>query len=444
MKVLYDISALGLHYLNKYPKTGICRAIEALACEFVNDPNWRLWLCESSSFEILQACLEYWYQHPQLRKLPFLQPGVSEILHRQLQASMDLIDQHQSNRAGTGTIDPTANWLTQAQTLLNQAQMLVTQYHLQTWAAACASADLFHATYYGIPSQIRQIPTLVKFLTVYDLTPVLFPDFYDIKTVAEHVVYQTLQSIQPDQDWVICISESTKRDLCEYVKISPDRVFVAYLAADPALFYPCPNAETLRLVQQRYQIPNGPYLLSVSTLEPRKNLDHVLRCFEQLLAQEHLPDLNLVLVGSRGWKNDKLLETVFRSEQLKQRVHFTGRVADEDLSAVYSGALAFVYPSFYEGFGLPPLEAMQCGVPVITSNTSSLPEVVGDAGIMVDPKDADALCQVILDLYQNSSQRQRRSYRSLEQARKFSWQKCAQQTIVAYQAALASRPARRG
>jgi glycosyltransferase involved in cell wall biosynthesis len=143
-------------------------------------------------------------------------------------------------------------------------------------------------------------------------------------------------------------------------------------------------------------------------------------------------------VGTKGWDFDKIFQELSNLPTLKERVIITGYVADEDLAALYSGAMAFVYPSFYEGFGLPPLEAMQCGVPVITSNTSSLPEVVGDAGIMVAPTDADALCQSMLNLYASSDLRSKMSFKSIEQAKKFSWQNCTEQTIGAYQLALNS------
>ena len=189
-------------------------------------------------------------------------------------------------------------------------------------------------------------------------------------------------------------------------------------------------------VQLKYGIPRGPYILSLGTLEPRKNIVHLIRSFAQLVAQENLPDLSLVLAGAAGWDYGSIFEELTRYPQLKQRIIFTGYVADEDLSPLYSGALVFVYPSFYEGFGLPPLEAMQCGTPVITSNTSSLPEVVGGAGIMLNPSDHEGLCQQMLAIYRSSALREELSARSLEQARKFSWTACARQTAAAYRRAL--------
>ena len=143
-----------------------------------------------------------------------------------------------------------------------------------------------------------------------------------------------------------------------------------------------------------------------------------------------------MLVGTQGWDYNDIFEEIFKHEDIKKRIIITGYIPDEDLAALYSGALAFVYPSFYEGFGLPHLEAMQCGVPVITSNTCSLPEVVGDAGIMVDPTDADALCHSMLEIYNKSSLREAMSLKSIERAKQFSWEKCTQETLAAYKTAL--------
>lgn len=173
--------------------------------------------------------------------------------------------------------------------------------------------------------------------------------------------------------------------------------------------------------------------MGLSTLEPRKNNQRLIKCYYQLLLEKSLEDIYLVLVGSKGWLYDEIFETVNSYPELKNKVIFTGYVDDEDLSSIYSGATLFVYPSLYEGFGLPPLEAMQCGVPVITSNTSSLPEVVGDAGIMINPKDEDALCQAILNLLNNSDLQKELSEKGLERAKIFNWEKCARETVEIYQ-----------
>jgi glycosyltransferase involved in cell wall biosynthesis len=144
----------------------------------------------------------------------------------------------------------------------------------------------------------------------------------------------------------------------------------------------------------------------------------------------------LVLVGNLGWKYESIFSELTATEGLRDRIIITGYVSNEDLAALYSDALFFVFPSLYKGFGLPPLEAMQCGVPVITSNTSSLPEVVGDAGIMVNPNDADALCQAMLNIHGNPLLRAQLSSNALERSKQFSWRKSANETIKAYKTAL--------
>jgi glycosyltransferase involved in cell wall biosynthesis len=151
---------------------------------------------------------------------------------------------------------------------------------------------------------------------------------------------------------------------------------------------------------------------------------------------ERIDDLYLVLTGVQGWHFDQIFEEIANADEVRDRIILTGFVPDGDLAPLYSGALAFVYLSLYEGFGLPPLEAMQCGTPVITSNTSSLPEVVGDAGIMIAPTDGDALCQALLDLYNDPALGQAMSRKSLERAKLFSWEKTVERTIDAYKLAL--------
>ncbi len=297
--------------------------------------------------------------------------------------------------------------------------------------------DIFHSPFYPLKVDYKNI---INFLTIYDLIPILYPHFFQKNETS--LQKQALANLEED-DWIICISHSTKHDLCNYTKnIDSNKVFVTHLAADPEIFYCCNNQNKFLAIKNKYGIPESPYILSLSTLEPRKNVDQVIRCFAKIVKQENIKDLNLVLVGAKGWNYEKIFQEINNHAEIKDRIIITGYVADEDLAALYSNAMAFIYTSFYEGFGLPPLEAMQCGIPVITSNTSSLPEVVGDAGIMVDPTDTDALCHSIWEIYNQPSLRERMSIKSLEQAKKFSWEKCIQETIAAYSAAMSYRDLR--
>jgi len=297
--------------------------------------------------------------------------------------------------------------------------------------------DVFHSGFLKLPSA-ELTGGIPRVLTVYDLIPVAAPEFATPEFIS--LFQQILNSINIERDWVACISEYTKQQFCGHMGMSPDRVFVTPLAA-AGHFYPVNDLDQVIAVHRRYGIPNGDYFLSIAAPQPRKNLAHLIRCFFQLLSQEPTLDINLVLVGSRkqGWMYDEIFAAANDSDKFSSRVIFTDYIPDEDLRAIYSGAKAFVFPSLYEGFGLPPLEAMQCGVPVITSNTTSLPEVVGDAGIMVAPKDSDALCQAMLSLATDTALSKELSWKGLKRAEKFSWAKCAADTAEVYKIAVSSR-----
>ncbi len=288
--------------------------------------------------------------------------------------------------------------------------------------------DIFHSTYCKLPPE-DSAHKILRILTIYDLIPIVTPHYVTPKVTA--LFQDILSSINIEKDWVICISEYTKHELCHHMNMSPDRVFVVPLAAAQH-FHPVKDSAHISQVRQQYGIPEGDYFLSLATLQPRKNLAHLIHAFDQLLLFQPNLDLHLILVGAIGWMHEDILAASTHSEQLRSKVIFTGYVPDQDLSAIYSKAKAFVYPSLYEGFGLPPLEAMQCGVPVIASNTTSLPEVIGDAGIMVDPLDLDALCQAMLKLATDSTLCQELGQKGLARSQHFSWIKSAENTAEIY------------
>lgn len=296
--------------------------------------------------------------------------------------------------------------------------------------AVLQDANVFHTPHSAVPDEVRRYPKVSVIQTVYDMIPFLLPE----TMTAEYRDYYAdiLRRIRPD-DRVITISQSAKADFCGHTGFAEDRVHVIPLAANEALFQPCHDLDRMAAVRARHGIPEGPYLLSVCTFEPRKNLRHLVRSFVELLrAHPDLGDLTLVLTGGQGWMFEPILAELAGAGLPGGRIITTGYVPDADLAPLYSGALAFLYLSRYEGFGLPPLEAMQCGTPVIVSNTSSLPEVVGDAGILLSPDDRDGLCQAILDLYAHPGQRASFAEKSIRQARQFSWAKNVQQTVDVY------------
>lgn len=306
-------------------------------------------------------------------------------------------------------------------------QLGITDYRNSWNQEILNNAQIYHSVYYPVPAVIKEIPHLKKIVTVHDLIPILYPQYNSNTALLQEVI----RSIE-DDGYAICVSENTKKDLLRYApKLDPSRVFVSLLAASKELFYPCSNEQRFREVQQKYNLPKR-YFLSLSTLEPRKNIDHIIRCFTKMVDENHIEDLYLVLVGAKGWNYDKIFEEHENAEHLKEKIIFTGRVPNHDLAAIYSHAQAFFYMSFYEGFGLPPLEAMQCGLPVVTSNSSSLPEVVGDAGILLEPTDELGLVRCMQDLYSDADLRNALKEKSLQRSSIFSWDITTKQHLEIY------------
>ncbi len=223
---------------------------------------------------------------------------------------------------------------------------------------------------------------------------------------------------------VIAISQATKRDLAKYYGVPVGKIRVVYHGCDP-VFKPVRDEKALEDVAARYGV-GRPYCLHVGTLQPRKNLGVLVEAWRLLRERVEQPPA-LLLAGKRGWLYESLFEQVKRAG-LDDLVKFADYVEHDDLPAFYSGALALTFPSLYEGFGLPPLEAMSCGTPVICSNATSLPEVVGDAGILLNPTDVEAWADAVQSIAENADERERLSQRGLAQARQFTWERCARET----------------
>lgn len=288
-------------------------------------------------------------------------------------------------------------------------------------------AQIYHSPYFPIPTNLKKYTALKKVITVHDLIPFLFPHLNSDKNLMEEI----FESIGSD-GFVICVSQNTKNDLLKLVpQINPAHVYVSLLAASVEKFFVCEDQEKLKKLQLNYNLPER-YFLGLSTLEPRKNIDHVIKSFVKTITENNIEDLGLVLVGSKGWDYGNIFKAYENSEKLKSKIIFTGRIPDDELATIYSNAEAFFYMSFYEGFGLPVLEAMQCGVPVVVADNSSLPEVVGDSGILLDAKDEFGLSKTMLDLYQNEALRRELSEKSLKRAKNFSWEKTVDRHLTIY------------
>ncbi|MBS1807865.1 MAG: glycosyltransferase family 4 protein [Acidobacteria bacterium] len=281
--------------------------------------------------------------------------------------------------------------------------------------------DLFHGTNYCIP-MFAPCPTVV---TIHDLSLYAQTKTHEAKNVSRGK--RRIPIMARRADMIIAPSDATKREVEHYLGIPSERIRVVYEAARPKM-KPLPP-EACEPVLQKYGI-DRPYLLYTGTIEPRKNLLKLIRAYSEIIhTTEHRP--LLVLCGGRGWLDEEIFELVAELK-LQRMVKFTGYVPDEDLPALYSACEIFVYPSLYEGFGLPPLEAMACGAAVVTSNTSSLPEVVGDAGVMVNPHEALELAQVLANLLNDRQQRENFRRAGLERSKIFSWERAAHETQAVY------------
>ena len=227
---------------------------------------------------------------------------------------------------------------------------------------------------------------------------------------------------------VIAISQATKDDLVQQCGIEPDKITVVYFGYDETM-QPVEDEATMEKVKARYGI-RGDYVLHVGTLQPRKNLGRLLEAYAMVRKQAKRGETPcLVMAGRKGWLYDQIFQQVERLG-LESEVILPGYVPQDDLPALLSGARLFVFPSLYEGFGLPVLEAMACGTPVLCSNASSLPEVAGDAALLVDPVDVKSMAEAMNRLLQDEGLRTQLVERGYRQGRQFSWDRCARETLA--------------
>ena len=227
---------------------------------------------------------------------------------------------------------------------------------------------------------------------------------------------------------IITISQSSKADIVKYYKVPDEKVVVTYPGVEEE-FKPQPK-EKIEAVKIKYRI-SGEYILYVGTLQPRKNLTGLIEAFKKITQNSELRTQNfqLVIVGKKGWQYGQIFKKV-QELNLEDKVIFTGFVKDADLQALYSGAKCFINISLWEGFGIPVAEAMACGLPVVVSNTSSLPEVAGGAGILVNPESVNEIAAGIAKILNlSTSDYGNLKKKSITQAAKFSWEKCARQTL---------------
>jgi len=309
---------------------------------------------------------------------------------------------------------------------INERWMNILWHRLQVPLPAdwlTGPVDLFHSPDFVLPP-VRASRSI---LTVHDLAFLLYPECADarLRAYLERTVPRSVQRA----DYVVADSENTRNDVICLLGVPPERVTVVPGGVDPS-FKPVTDAAEKTAFKRRIGLDDDtPYILFVGVIEPRKNLVGLIEAFD-ILKGRSLPH-KLVVVGRRGWLSDSTMERADRS-QYRNDIIFPGFIPDADLNTLYSAAESFAFPSHYEGFGLPVLEAMACGTPVVASRASSLPEVVGDAGMQVDPDDPERLASALELLALNPEMRTDFSVRGLARAASFTWDAAAEIMLDVY------------
>jgi len=309
------------------------------------------------------------------------------------------------------------------------------------------SVDVFLSPHFLLAPVSKKTKTIIIF---YDLSFIRFPEFFSLPKLLWHkFVYPQKQAQKADI--IIAISESTKKDLINLYKIDPQKIRVIYPGIDEKFFCPQAGSKRLSEVRNKYRLPEK-FILYFGTIEPRKNIPAILKAFEEIKKEKdgkilevdwqgfegivknqrektfNFSELKLVIAGTKGWLCDEVFKAVKNSE-FKNDIIFTGFIDEEDKPYLYNLAEVFVYPSFFEGFGLPPLEAMACGIPTIVSNKSSLLEVVGSAAIMIDPQNIDELVFAIKEVLGNQELNNYLRKQGVDRARQFNWDNAAKKVI---------------
>ena len=285
--------------------------------------------------------------------------------------------------------------------------------------------DLLHSLHYTRPFQLpcRSV------VTFHDMTFFLFPQLH---TRSKRIFFPLMIRYSARvADALIADSESTRQDAIRILGLAPEKISTVPLGVRPE-FRPINDPALKKAVRARYHLPEH-FLLFVGLVEPRKNLPLLIKSYHQAASQGH--SIPLVIVGRKGWMYEQVLDLITDLD-LSNQVHLTGYVSPEDLPIVYNLADVFIYPSLYEGFGLPPLEALACGTPVITTAVSSMPEHVGQAGLLVPPGDETALTQALIRLLNDQELKSRLSVLGPQQAAQFTWTRTARETLQIYEKVL--------
>jgi glycosyltransferase involved in cell wall biosynthesis len=296
-------------------------------------------------------------------------------------------------------------------------------FHYPKIDQAVGGADVFwspHINFLSLSANPK------KFLTIHDLSFLRYPDFFSGRKNFWHRAVN-IKNLASGFDRFIAVSENTKNDIVDLLGVPAEKVDVIYSGVDES-YAPVNNVDVLERVRSKYALP-GKFILYLGNVEPRKNLVGLIKAYTELRQNNpELSDYQLVIAGATGWKITHIFQALYASPY-QEDIKFLGYVDKEDKPALYTMSSVFAYPSFYEGFGFPPLEAMACGTPVVTSNVSSLPEIVGSAALTVDPYNTQAITEAIKQVLSNSDLAESLRQKGLERAKKFNWELAAKRYL---------------
>lgn len=418
-KILFDGTIISSGWAKNSHRSGIFFASSNILKEFLKHPELDISLyCSPDSIRKLRTVLQDDFaEYPDLEIINENEAGTIEIVQ----------DRFTIAKINAKTTRLKLKFLSYLSFFVKAIAILQNRfYHSKALKRRANEFDIYFSPGYLAPEAIRKNKKLKRYILLYDTIPLLFPNFSIFMKYFGYSWTKTLVDNLEQDDYGFSISEQTKSDfLVACPRLIPEKIVVTPLAAS-GNFYHCRDNEKIVAVKKKYNIPSDKkYIFSLCTLDPRKNLLMAVKCFLTFIRKNEIDDLFFVLSGDAHDHFAGTIEKEFNGVgKYADRIIKTGYIDDEDLAPLYSNAEFFVYPSLYEGFGLPPLEAMQCGTPVITSNTSSLPEVVGDAGILVDPKSEVELVDAMKKLYFNEELRRDYLEKGLERAKQFSWKKC--------------------
>jgi glycosyltransferase involved in cell wall biosynthesis len=421
LKVIYDISFIGM-----YGQCGVYRLIDGTLKKLAARQDIELILFNNQATNKEQL-ISYINKNQNLQKCLFIHH--ISLIYRFIRIGRK-IAQRLINAYETSPhfIKPLYYMFSKTASLGVRCLVLLKKVwnNITKWPAL-PDADVFYSPLYAVDEYIRKHKHLKIFIQLYDTMPYTFLPYRELLYKHYGWFVALLENIKYD-DTFFSISHSSKKDFLKLLpQIKPHQIIVTHLAAGDS-FYPSLKIKEMKRVRAKYGIPpNFKYFLSLCSFEPRRNITFTVENYLTFIKKHKLKDVCLVLAGSTNEKVWNTLDEIFKRLKAYQnymdKIIITGYIDDEDLALIYSGALAFVFMSLYEGFGLPPLEAMKCGVPVITSNTSSMPEIIRNAGIMVAPTDHKALVKAYEKLYFNEQLRKDVALRGLQRSTQFSWDK---------------------